>query len=267
MRFIRDFELVVGVGDAQAVKVVPPIRISFTAEKNTDGTLSKLSVKVYNLKDKTRDYLTKSEDDKKYIPVSLSVGHQGQKRLIFKGNVRQAGWQIEGADFVTTLEAEDGGADIVQSYTSTVAGSKREAIAKLVSDMKHTKLAGVSSVDETTRPIILVGNSHDQIKKLSGAREVFIEDEQLFILDKEAARKGYAPLVNASTGLLDKPEVEAGKITFITIINPTLKLGGMCKLESARAPKLSGAYKITAIMYSGDTEGQDWIQKIEAVKI
>lgn len=53
-------------------------------------------------------------------------------------------------------------------------------------------------------------------------------------------------------------------MTFQTIMNPTLKVAGLCQLESVTAPDLNGVYRINQINYSGDYTGDDWTQMVTA---
>lgn len=263
-RLMRDYQLTVGIGD-QAVTIVPPVAIAFSATKSTDVTLNKLMVKIWNLKPSNRRALMKDEDDTGYLPLELSVGYQGQLQLLFRGSVHKGEHSREGADFVNTIECLDGGTDALNSFTSVVVRGKDQAIRAALGDMTHTTEGAITEHAELVRPKVLVGNSARLITNmLDDDEKFFIDDEQAFVLRDDEVRNGMAPLVTARTGLINTPQSSKGEVTFQTVMNPSLKVAGLCKLESVTAPDLNGVYRIDQISYSGDYTGSDWTQVVTA---
>lgn len=264
IRFLRDYQLTIGVG-SQAVVVVPPINITFSATKSTDVTLNKLILKVWNLRQSNRLALVKDEEEDDYIPLELSVGYQGRMQLLFRGSVHKGEHQREGADFVNTIECLDGGKDALSSFTSVTVRGKDQAIRAALGDMPNTAEGAITPHAQLVRPKVLVGNSARLITDMLDDDEaMFIDDEQLFVLRNDEVRSDLAPLVTARTGLMNTPQASKGEVTFQTIMNPTLKVAGLCQLESVTAPDLNGVYRIDQINYSGDYTGDDWTQMVTA---
>ena len=50
---------------------------------------------------------------------------------------------------------------------------------------------------------------------------------------------------------------------FKSLLNPTLRVGGLCEIQSKTAPHVNGLWKIVNIQYVGDSEGNDWFQTVE----
>jgi len=264
IRFLRDYQLTIGVGN-QAVVVVPPINITFSATKSTDVALNKLILKVWNLRQSNRLALVKDEEEDEYIPLELSVGYQGRMQLLFRGSVHKGEHQREGADFVNTIECLDGGKDALSSFTSVTVRGKDQAIRAALGDMPNTAKGAITPHAQLVRPKVLVGNSARLITDMLDDDEaMFIDDEQLFVLRNDEVRSDLAPLVTARTGLMNTPQASKGEVTFQTIMNPTLKVAGLCQLESVTAPDLNGVYRIDQINYSGDYTGDDWTQVVTA---
>lgn len=264
IRFLRDYQLTIGVG-SQAVVVVPPINITFSATKSTDVALNKLILKVWNLRQSNRLALVKDEEEDEYIPLELSVGYQGRMQLLFRGSVHKGEHQREGADFVNTIECLDGGKDALSSFTSVTVRGKDQAIRAALGDMPNTAEGAITPHAQLVRPKVLVGNSARLITDMLDDDEaMFIDDEQLFVLRNDEVRSDLAPLVTARTGLMNTPQASKGEVTFQTIMNPTLKVAGLCQLESVTAPDLNGVYRINQINYSGDYTGDDWTQMVTA---
>lgn len=211
IRFLRDYQLTIGVG-SQAVVVVPPINITFSATKSTDVALNKLILKVWNLRQSNRLALVKDEEEDEYIPLELSVGYQGRMQLLFRGSVHKGEHQREGADFVNTIECLDGGKDALSSFTSVTVRGKDQAIRAALGDMPNTAEGAITKHAELVRPKVLVGNSARLITDMLDDDEaMFIDDEQLFVLRDDEVRSDLAPLVTARTGLMNTPQVSKGK--------------------------------------------------------
>lgn len=262
-RFKRDFELIVQVSDTQSVVVKPPIRISFSSDRSVSGGLNKATVRIYNLNRSNRLALVKDAEQRKRIPLSLSVGYNGLSHLLFKGTVHRGQSFREGPDQITELEGLDGGFDFLNSFTSRTVKSKSRAIDGILEDMPNTGRGKITSQQQLIRPKILVGASAKLIDELINDGESwYIEDEKLYIIKGNEVVSSYIPVVDASTGLLDTPTREDQKITFNTLMNPALKIGGLCDLISTTAPHLNGVYKIDSMSLSGDNYGANWSMAI-----
>jgi len=262
MRFNRDYELTIGIG-AQQVVIKPPVRIVFDACKSINGGLNKITLKVYNLKEGTRLKLIKDKEDSDvYIPLVLKVGYADRLETIFKGSVFVGRNIREGAEYQSYIECQDGGTDYLTAHTSkTVDGGN--VIDSLLQDLPNTAKGKITDIQALTRPKVLVGNTTKLIEQFVGDDETwYIDNEQLYIIKDGEVVSALTPVVSSDTGLLNTPENDLKKITFNTIMNPSLKIGGLCKLISKTAPHLSGIYKIETINYKGDNYGDDWIQSI-----
>ena len=269
-RFDRDYELGISVSSGLAVVVRPPLRISFSADKYIPGTgagigLNKMTIRVYNLTEAHRLALVKDAEQQKRIPITLRVGYSGALALLFKGTVFRGSNSREGPDMVTELECLDGGFDFLNSYTSRTVRSKQKAIDAVLEDMPNTGTGKITEQQPVTRPKVLVGSSAALISGLTDAGEHwYIEDEKLYIIKDSEVVSGYVPVINAASGLLDTPTREFQMVSFDTLMNPAIRIGGLCRLESTSAPHLDGIYKVFAIGYAGDNYGAKWSQSVSA---
>ncbi|HAH8787744.1 TPA: hypothetical protein HIQ84_001898 [Escherichia coli] len=299
--FYRDYRLTVGIGNL-AVIIEPPITVSFKALETVDKkSLGKLSVSISGLKPSTRLQLVKSEDDKKYIPVRLEVGYDGRLRQVFQGSVKSGTVKREGPIHIVSLECEDGGHDFINAYTSRTVRSKDQVVDSVLQDMPNTKKGSVTKQQALIRPKVLVGSSSKIISDtLAPDESFFIKDERIHILKANEVTSGNIPVVNARSGLLNTPQATKisaqddggkkaktptnepdtdpagnkgtdsstlakqtkGQIVFDTKLNPMLRIGGLCALESVTNPALDGVYKIYQIETSGQNNGAAWHQKV-----
>lgn len=299
--FYRDYRLTVGIGN-QAVIIQPPITISFKAlESVSKKSLGKLSVSINGLKPSTRLQLLKSEDEEKYIPVRLEVGYDGKLRQVFQGSVKSGAVKREGATHIVSLECEDGGHDYINAFTSRTVRGKDQVVNSVLQDMPNTKKGSVTKQQALIRPKVLVGSSSKILTDmLSPDESFFIKDERVHILKANEVTSGNIPVVNARSGLLNTPQAtkisaqddggkkaktptnepdsdpagkkdtdsstlapqSKGQLVFDTKLNPMLRIGGLCALESVTNPALNGVYKIYQIETSGQNNGAAWHQKV-----
>ena len=133
----------------------------------------------------------------------------------------------------------------------------------MLADLPNTGKGKLTTLTDTTRPTVLVGPPARLLDRLIGEGETwYVDDEKLYILKDDEVVSNFIPVVNAATGLLNTPTREALRVTFDTLLNPTLRIGGLCKLESVSAPQMDGIYKIDAIGYNGDYYGAAWAQSV-----
>jgi hypothetical protein len=265
-RFDRDFELAIQVEQRRAVIIKPPMRIAFSADKSVSGGLNKITVKAYNLTEANRLAIQKDPEQQKRIPFSLRIGYSGSLELIFKGTVFKAKSRREGAEIVTEIEGLDGGFDFLNSYVNRTVRGKDSAVSGVLSALPNTQTGKITDQSPLIRPKVMVGSAMKVLDSLvdEGATW-YVDDERLYILKQDDVVSRFIPLVSADTGLTNTPEREQSRVTFETLMNPALKIGGLCQLESVTAPHINGVYKIDSMGYSGDNYGNDWKQVVTAI--
>jgi hypothetical protein len=265
-RFMRNYELVISLKSGD-VRITPPFRIQFEAFKSINRSLNKATIKIYNLAKDKYNELRKDEGEKKYLKCSLSVGYD-DLGVVFQGNINDSEIRREGTDIITTLICIDGGYDFLNSFTSKTITNKSELVDTVLKDMPNTNKGKVTKQKPILRPKVLVGNSVKILEKnLQDGEDYFIDGEKLYILKSNEVISDFAPLVNSETGLLTTPSIQDKKLVFDTLMNPLLRCGGLCKLETIYEPKLNGIYRIEAITYSGDIDGDDWSQSVQCKMI
>ena len=266
-RFGRDYELIVTLNTGEAISIKPPIRIQFDSVKSVDGGLNSCRVRVYNLsKDKRKKLIKEDTDINTKMPFLLKCGYNKIEK-IFQGFILESFSEKSGADIVTTIVAMDGLVDAQGSYTSQTV-KKGDAINVILKDMPNTTRAKISERPVVTRAKVLVGNSLKLVENnLKDDETYFIDEGKLYIIKQNEVISNLVPLVNASTGLLNTPTKKKYEVTFNTLLNPSIKIGGQVKLESVYAENLNGTYKVLTITYRGDSTGTDWSQEVICVRL
>ena len=266
-RFGRDYELIVTLNTGEAIAIKPPIRIQFDSVKSVDGGLNSCRVRIYNLsKDKRKKLIKEDTDINTKMPFLLKCGYN-KIETIFKGFILESFSEKSGADIVTTIVAMDGLVDAQGSYTSQTV-KKGDAINVILKDMPNTTRAKISERPVVSRAKVLVGNSLKLVENnLKDDETYFIDEGKLYIIKQNEVISDLVPLVNASTGLLNTPIKKKYEVTFNTLLNPSIKIGGQVKLESIYAENLNGTYKVLTITYRGDSQGTDWSQEVVCVRL
>jgi len=266
-RFNRDYKLTIQVSNAQKVEVVPPLRVSFSASKSIMGGLNKLTIKIYNLKQSSRLAIAKdAQNQNKRVPVSFSVGYDGQLKLLFTGTIHRGENTREGADLVSQIECIDGLFDHLNSFTSRTVKGKNIALDAILSDMPNTTKGKFTHQPPLIRPRVLVGASTNLISDLMNEGETwYIDDGKLYIIKKHEVTSSFIPVVSAETGLVNTPARQMSQLTFDTLLNPALRIGGLCEVNSHLSPRYNGVYKIETAVYNGDNYGADWKQSMTAM--
>lgn len=260
-RFDRDFRLTITT-DEGVFTYLPPFRIQFSALKSTDGGLNKMTCKLFGLSEQKRLSLVKDAEQNKRITLEFFVGYQGRLERVFIGNVFRGANSL-GDTFETILETYDGGFDFINSYTSKTVIGKQNAINAVIDDMPQTEAGSITIASEIVRPKVLVGSSSELLRQMANeGQDFWIDNNRVNILGKDEVIDDYTPIVTSSTGLLGVPERELEKVTFETLINPFVRIGGLCQLKSKIAPHLNGRYRIFSIGYDGDNEGNTWKQTV-----
>jgi len=243
------------------------MRIAFDCQKSVTGGLNKLILKVYNLTASNRHKLAKDREEQKRIPVILSVGYKENLELVFQGTVEKGENSRNGSDHISTLDCLDGGFDFINSFTSATVVGKNTAIDTILTDMPNTGKGKITEQNNLVRPKVLVGNSIKLIEQqLNDDETWYIDNEKLNIIKENEVISSFVPLISAKTGLINTPQRQNQKVTFDTLMNPTVKIGGKAQLESKTAPHLNGVYKVESMGYKGDYHGSDWSQSITGLK-
>lgn len=260
-RFIRDYELNITFSNGDLITIVPEINIDFESEKSIQGGLNTSKIQIYNLEENKRNRLVKDrEETKDKILIEFKAGYS-RLETIFKGDLIEGNSTRVGADIVTTLEIQDGLFDLQNSFTSKTVRGK--IVDEILKDMPNTEKGKISNEALLLRPRVLVGNSLKLIEEnLSQNETYYIDEGTLNILKPNEITSDYAPVVSASTGLLDTPKKSMNEINFKTLLNPQLRIGGLCELNSTLDKRLNGLYKIATIKSSGSYLGSNWEQEV-----
>ena len=260
--FGRYYEVEIEV-DGQVIKILPPLNISFALDKSTAGGLNRLTLDIYNLNDDHRLSIVKDPEQIKPMPIKFKLGYEDDYGTQFVGSVFRAYATRRGPNLVTRIESLDGWDDLQSTDISATVDGSEQAINTVIGSLQSITKGKVTVNRKLSSPKVMVGNALKLLRDTIGPDDrIFIDNGQLYVMNKNEVLSSFIPLVSAGTGLLNSPTRQQKKISFETMINPALRMQCMFKLESTVQPHLNGQYLNIQMHYTGEYMGQDWKQSV-----
>ena len=268
--------VIMGIKGEQGVKI-EGLRISFDIEKTNTKSANNAKVLIYNLNESNKSILKSKED----LSLTLEVGYGANGvDLLFTGDIVRSTTQRNGADFITTIEVDDGDeslrkAKLEKSYAA--GASEKTIVEDALQSMKDAGQIIIGSIaslkDEVAQNGFsasgLASNIVEQITSKQGL-EFSIKDNETQILGTDEDTGEEAIVLTPSTGLIGSPRIgligkEASKtdgIEFKALIQTTrFKPGRKVKIKSR---EVDGFFKILKSKFTGDTHAPAWFVNCEA---
>lgn len=240
------------------IEITPPFTLQFRITRNTMAQANTAKFTILNLSEDTRRkiYKDKFKTDV-YKGVELRAGYgEGSETLplIFKGNIKQAFSQRNGVDYVTEIEAYDGGFAYVNAETNHAFAegtSDRQIIQTLIKDLPNVSVGKIGSFEGTLpRGNTMQGVTTELLQNVTGGN-FFIDNEKAYCLKENECFAGNIRLITSDTGLLGSPLREEAFLTFDILFEPRIQVGQYVKLESQTEKLFNGEYKVIGIEHSG----------------
>lgn len=250
------------------------LRVVWRIKKTNKGEPNKCTLEIFNLSPDNRQIIEEAGAE-----VIVEAGYTGAISQIFKGDLSFGENVRDVADWVTTIEAADGGRAIrrgriqVQTAAGASVGDVFEQLAggvDLTLGNVRDKLGEGSfreGFEDFKTGRVLSGNTWGEMKRLSRSLgfELSIQDGALQLLRPGEATNEDSALVDQSTGLIGSPERgDKGIVKVQTLLRPQINPGRRIRLISR---ELDGDYVCQAVEHTGDTHGQKWYSNLEVKRI
>lgn len=262
IKFDRQYilEVQAAVNSPTFIRIEPPFTLEFDITRKELGSASIASFRIYNLSQKVRNQILINQyDSYNFRQVNLQAGYGPGPSypLVFTGFATRA-WSIrDGNNFITQIEAFDGGkaylnARIDQQFP---AGTPyRSIIIALVNRLKEfgIKRGTIGNYTGSTgRGFAANGSIIDILTELTGGG-FFIDNGVANCLGQtEGIGSNSIPTINASAGLLNTPVREENFLIFDMLFEPKLFIGQLVNLESATEANYSGQHKVGGVRHKG----------------
>lgn len=216
MLFNRECSLVIGK-EGSTGRELTGLRIAFSIQKGATKSPNKCTVKVWNTARETRALIEVIGN-----VMILKAGYTEDigAKTIFIGNVTRTLTVLEGPDWITELEMEDGFMEFRDTKVSLAFG-KGATVFQVLSEI--SKKFGLpvrplpADVAKKSYPagFAFVGRVRDAMDRAceNGGLEWSIQNREIQIIKKGGVFKQKAYLLSADTGLLGSPMQESKTMT------------------------------------------------------
>lgn len=256
------------------------LRVAFDITKTNKKSANNAKVMIYNLNESNKSLLKTKEN----LSLTLEVGYGlNNVDLLFTGDIVRSSTQRSGADFISTIEVDDGDEALTTATLdkSYVAGTNEKTIIEdALQAMKDTGQVIIGSIATLKDSIAqngftASGLASDIVNGLAKKQDhdfsVQDNETQLLKADKDTGEE--AIVLTPSTGLIGSPRIgligkEATKtdgIEFKALIQTTrFKPGRVAQIKSR---EVDGFFKILKSKFTGDTHAPAWFVTCEAQTI
>jgi hypothetical protein len=245
------------------------IKISFDVAKSASSTPNSASIRIWNLKESTRNSLGKELDDITLEAGYIPPGEQGNVGIIFKGQMRDVEHRRDGADIITELSVGDGDKAVRSATISKTykAGTKVEQIAKDI--QAEFKKKGIDqgefkfpkTMPPFKRPYTVCGGCKREMDTLGRGKGFYwsIQNGTMEIIPSDGFI-GQIVLLTPKTGLINTPTITDNGVKFKALLNPEIRPNRRVKIESSilELNSENGEFRVTECNFSGDNRDGDF---------
>lgn len=242
------------------VEIKLPLTVEFEISRRMFGSSQTGTFRIINLNEATRNAIQK--DYFQFEPLRAIQFRAGYEQadgdflpLCFNGTVLTAYSYRRGTDYVTEIEAYDGGwnmangnAVTLSQYAGVTAQQTLRQLASLLPYQIGNAIIGNFPV-VNKRGEVLLGNIWDLILEKSNGL-AFIDNGQVKVLNYREVIEGMLPEISADTGLLGVPKRTRTTLEFEMIFEPRLLVGQIVKLVAAN-PLFNRAWKVLGFEHRG----------------
>lgn len=261
VKFRRNYNLTITSSDG-TLFIEPPFSIEFEVSKNTLGNAGFCVLRIYNLSQKSRDFIRKDQwsgigqSAIEIKNITFNAGYGTKLSQMFKGTIQQA-WSVrEGVDFITEIHSYSGGEALVNamSNVSIADGAQNTSVIRTLAENLSRYGVTIGAIGNysgaLSKAASYSGNTMEILKEMTGGGS-FIDDERLYALQDNEIIDSDPFVVNSGTGLLGTPLRENIYVNFDMIMEPQLKIAHPILIESASDSSFNSLYKVTSIRHRG----------------
>lgn len=253
-KFGRNYRITIDLGEGDPIVVTMPITVQFTVQRRQLSSLNTLSVDIYNLSERVRELIFQEfYGSERRKTIKIEAGYDTLS-LLFEGDIFEAFSKRDGTNVITSIYSQSGSWDVSQKevYTTLSKGQTvGDVMDFLIDQFDFVERGAVGEFTEVLqRPVTLAGNVWELLKKYSD-NQVFIDNNNVYVLQRYETLEGEIPSINKDTGILDTPRRQGGFLQVTTLFEPRLIIGQYCDLKSDIAPIYNGDYKVVGLQHMG----------------
>jgi len=242
---------------------------------------------IYNLADTTANRI-----QNEFTQMEIQAGYEGNYGLIFRGTIKQVRkGRLQQKDSYVAVTAADG--DEAYNFStmsvSIAAGTQpADAVSAFLSSMAKFGITQgyVPKLPQNgnVRGRVYFGMTKEELRGFATNYNCAwsIQDGALTLIPLTSYAPGPIPLLSSTTGLIGVPEQTQNGIHIKLLLNPSIRIGQLVKLDNAAAvnryrygldiqsqaanqllstsikTNADGLYYVMVANHSGDTRGNEW---------
>lgn len=243
----------------ELIEIATPFSCEFNIMRSINGSPNNGNFTLYNLAPDTRKLLYKDPQSLERRAIQFFGGYDDPESnitpLLFSGFLKSAGSYRQGSEFITAIEAYDGGLAMTEGMTQTTFQSGTTIKEIMTSVMKNLTNIGSVTIgagydDVTKRGQTVFGNPAEYLRMASRNR-FFIDNNNAYVLADDEILPGDIGKIDATTGLIGTPRKNSTIVEVELIFEPRVTLCQELELESVTFPEATGTYRVIEIEHSG----------------
>lgn len=291
VKLSRNYYLSIGesgnFGPAANLTIQPPFTVEFDINRHSLGSCNYAQFRIYNLSEKNAALIWWDWDD--YYnrpPIQFQAGYGGGPNLpiLFSGRTTQCQSVREGNNYITTIQAFDGGdayanAPVPNGFTAPIGTVKYDLLVTLIRFLAPfgVTLGSISpsftlsedSNNALIRPFTPSGTVIDAIREIAG-NAFYIDQGRANVIYKdrgEIVKTAFVPTINAASGLLGTPVREKNHLKFNTLFEPTLIVGQQIYVSSQALVNYNQYYGIVRLNHKGTISGAICGEAVTSIEV
>lgn len=249
-------------GQSQDWRFGMPFTCRFQVTNPGTPTANNAHFMIYNLPEKMRnDILADVTDNMAYRGLVFSAGYESEPSApptVFIGNVYWAYSYRQGPDWITEIDALDGGFGLERgsiSYSAKAGTPWGTILRAVIGMMPNLKIGFISDrldLPDNVRGISIAEPAWSWLIKILPARaRLFIAEEKVYILADRESRpdEGWLKEISDDTGLIGSPRRQQMFTIATLVFEPRIKIYQKLTLKSAWA--YAGDHLVMRIEHHG----------------
>ncbi len=277
----RRYRVIVDLGGGEAFDV-SNLRCEFEIHKSLYLKMQTSKLTIWNLSPENENKLIESGQR-----IIIEAGYNGEfYGKIFEGNIIQPlRYKERGVDYKLTLISMDSDrfvSSAIIGVSEVAKQSRRQVIKDIASKASIPSQIGnvVNSNFVYPRGKIMFGKASTYLEQIAKSEKsrYYNDDGKVNIIDAGTIEEGFIFDLGPKTGLVGSPVQNEYGVNCECLLNPMIRLNSLFHLDNSRikgkeyqygTPVRSldteGIYRVIEIEYIGDTRGNDWKCKINAI--
>lgn len=243
------------------VEVALPYTVEFHITRQALGSSQTGTFRVFNLPEAIRNSVQKDLSQMRQLrAIQFRCGYAPNSDidppLVFNGTVLTAFSFREKTDWVTEIEAFDGGWQMANankvSLSLSPGASASSVISQLATQLLFTQSSPIigSFPTKNKRGEVLFGNAWTLLQQKANGL-AFIDNGQVKALNYYEVFIGQIPVLSADSGLLGSPKRTQTSLEFDMLFEPRLSVGQIVEVKSSSNTQFNRPWKVLGFEHRG----------------